>query len=147
MFKEFKEFALKGNLVDLAVGFILGTAFAALVASFVKDIIMPPIGLIWGRDFSNMFAVLKEGTTAGPYASLEAAQTAGAVTINYGTFINLVIAFLIVALVLFFIVKAINHLRRAKEEAVDTKDCPFCMTAIPLTATRCPACTSELPKA
>lgn len=147
MFKEFKEFALKGNLVDLAVGFILGTAFAALVNSFVKDIIMPAIGLIWGRDFANLFAVLKEGATPGPYASLDAAQKAGAVTINYGVFINLVIAFVIVAIVLFFIVKAINRMRRAEEEAVTTKDCPFCMTAIPLAATRCPACTSELPKA
>ncbi len=146
MLKEFKEFALKGNLVDLAVGFILGTAFAALVTSFVKDIIMPPIGLIWGRDFANLFAVLKEGATAGPYPSLEAAQTAGAVTINYGTFINLLIVFVIVAIVLFFIIKAVNHMRRDKE-AVVTKDCPFCLTAVPLAASRCPACTSELPKA
>lgn len=144
MFKEFKEFALKGSLVDLAVGFVLGTAFAALVNSFVKDILMPPIGLIWGRDFTNLFAVLKEGTTAGPYPSLEAAQAAGAVTMNYGVFINLIIAFVIVAFVLFLIIKGINHTKRAAEEAVTTKDCPFCMTAVPLAATRCPACTSEL---
>lgn len=143
MLKEFKEFALKGSLVDLAVGFVLGTAFAALVSSFVNDIIMPPIGLIWGRDFTNLFAVLKEGATAaGPYPSLEAARAAGAVTINYGVFINLVITFIIVALVLFFLIKAVNHLRRAQEET--TKDCPYCLTSIPEAATRCPACTSEL---
>ena len=144
MFKEFKEFALKGNLIDFAVGLILGTAFAGLVNSFVKDILMPPIGLIWGRDFTNLFAVLKEGAnTPAPYASLQAAQDAGAVTLNYGAFINLVITFLIVAIVLFFLVKGFNHLRRSKEE-VSTKDCPYCLTAVPLDATRCPACTSQL---
>ena len=144
MFKEFKEFALKGNLIDFAVGLILGTAFAGLVNSFVKDVLMPPIGLIWGRDFTNLFAVLKEGAnTPAPYASLQAAQDAGAVTLNYGAFINLVITFLIVAIVLFFLVKGFNHLRRSKEE-VSTKDCPYCLTAVPLDATRCPACTSQL---
>lgn len=147
MLREFKEFALKGNLIDLAVGFILGTAFAALVNSFVKDIIMPPVGLIWGRDFTNLFALLKEGSPGGPYASLSAAQDAGAVTINYGAFINLLITFVIVALVLFFVVKAANQLKRTKEEAVTTKTCPFCLTKVPLGATRCPACTSELPRA
>ena len=149
MLKEFKAFIDRGNLVQLAVAFIMGVTFAAVVTSLVNDIIMPAVGLgLGGVDFTNLYAVIKDAPT-GPaeYANLEAAKAAGAVTINYGTFINLVIAFLIVALVLFFIVKAINHLRRAKEEAVDTKDCPFCMTAIPLTATRCPACTSELPKA
>ncbi|NLE73492.1 MAG: large conductance mechanosensitive channel protein MscL [Actinobacteria bacterium] len=144
MFKEFKEFALKGNLLDFAVGLILGTAFAGLVNSFVEDVLMPPIGLIWGRDFTNLFAVLKEGADASaPYASLQAAQDAGAVTLNYGAFINLVITFLIVAIVLFFLVKGFNHLRRTREE-VATKDCPYCLTAVPLDATRCPACTSEL---
>ena len=144
MFKEFKEFALRGNLIDFAVGLILGTAFAGLVNSFVKDVLMPPIGLIWGRDFTNLFAVLKEGAnTPAPYASLQAAQDAGAVTLNYGAFINLVITFLIVAIVLFFLVKGFNHLRRSKEE-VSTKDCPYCLTAVPLDATRCPACTSQL---
>ncbi|OPZ78821.1 MAG: Large-conductance mechanosensitive channel [Actinobacteria bacterium ADurb.Bin444] len=144
MFKEFREFALKGSLLDFAVGIILGSAFAGLVNSFVADVLMPPIGLIWGRDFTNLFAVLKEGADgAAPYASLQAAQDAGAVTLNYGAFINLVITFIIVAIVLFFLVKGFNHLRRTKEE-VTTKDCPYCLTAVPLEATRCPACTSEL---
>lgn len=145
MIKEFKEFALKGNLLDFAVGIILGTAFAALVNSFVKDILMPPIGLIWGKDFANLFAVLREGAASpGPYASLQAAQDAGAVTINYGLFINIAITFLIVAFVLFLLVKAFNRLRHVEAEAPTTKECPYCLSPVPLAATRCPACTSEI---
>jgi large conductance mechanosensitive channel len=144
MLKEFKEFALKGNVVDLAIGVIIGVAFNAIVSSLVKDIIMPPIGkLLGGMDFSNLFIVLG----AGNYTSLKAAQDAGAATINYGVFLNTVINFLIIAIVLFFVVKAINAMKRAPAPAPaapTTKDCPFCATAIPIKATRCPNCTSNL---
>jgi large conductance mechanosensitive channel len=145
--KEFKAFVLRGNVFDMAVGIIIGVAFGAVVKSLVDDIIMPPIGLLLGGlDFANFFALLKQGKTPGPYASLADAKTAGAVTLNYGQFINLVITFLIVALVLFFLIKAINRLKRAEEKPAvpTTKDCPFCMTAIPIKAVRCPHCTSEL---
>ncbi len=159
--KDFKAFITRGNVVDLAVGIVIGAAFGAIVNSFVKDIIMPPIGLLLGDvDFANMFAVLKEGTTvAGPYDSLAAAQAAGAVSINYGLFINAIISFLILAAVIFFfIVRPIarmNEKKKAAEAAAaaaapvpepTTKECPFCFTAIPLKATRCPNCTSELKK-
>jgi len=145
MLKEFKEFAIKGNAIDLAVGLVLGTAFGAIVASLVTDIVMPPIGLLLGDvDFAQMFIVLKEGSTPAPYATVAAAAEAGAVTLNYGLFINAIVYFVIVAFAIFMVVKAMNKLKRAEEEAVDTKDCPFCLTAIPLAATRCPACTSEL---
>ncbi len=145
MLKEFKEFALKGNMVDLAVGVIIGSAFGAVVTSFVKDVIMPPIGaLLGGKDFASTFWVIKEGAPAGPYETVTAAAEAGAVTLNYGLFINAVIYFLIVALVIFLLVKAMNKLRKAKEEEVTTKECPFCKTEIALEASRCPACTSEV---
>ncbi len=118
MLKEFKEFAVKGNVVDMAVGIIIGAAFGTIVQSLVNDVIMPPIGLLLGNvDFSNLFAVLKEGATAGPYESLMAAQEAGAVTINYGTFINTVVSFLIVAFAVFFLIRSINSLKRKEEEA------------------------------
>ncbi len=143
MVKEYKNFIMRGNVVDLAIGIIIGVAFSAIVNSFVNDIIMPPIGLGLGKvDFSNLFAVLKQGSTPGPYLSLAAAKAAGAVTLNYGFFINTIISFLIIALVLLFIVKAMNTFK--KKEAVSTKSCPFCFTAINLKATRCPNCTSEL---
>ena len=118
MFKEFREFAIKGNVVDMAVGIIIGAAFGTIVQSLVNDVIMPPIGLALGNvDFSNLFVVLKEGVPPGPYAALADAQTAGAVTINYGLFINTVISFLIVAFAVFILVKNINRLKRQQEEA------------------------------
>ena len=147
MFKEFKEFALRGNVIDMAVGVIVGGAFGTIVKSMVDDVIMPPIGLlVGGIDFSNFFAVLRQGGTSGPYASLADAKKAGAVTMNYGVFVNDVISFLIVAFAVFMLVRSINTLHR-KENAPATpatKVCPFCATAIPVKATRCPQCTSQL---
>lgn len=148
MLKEFKEFAMRGNVVDMAVGIIIGAAFGAIVKSLVSDIIMPPIGLILGNvDFSNLFLVLKEGSTRGPYASLAEAQKAGAVTVNYGMFANSVISFLIVAFAVFLLIRSINRLKRTEEiqpEAPSTKECPYCLSQIPLKATRCPYCTSQM---
>lgn len=152
MLKEFKAFVMKGNVVDMAVGIIIGVAFGAIVNSLVKDVIMPPVGLALGKiDFSNLAIVLKPGTTPPPYASLEAAQTAGAVTLNYGLFINTIINFLILAFVVFFfIVRPIARMQapqRVAEPAAPTaKECPFCYTNIPVKATRCPNCTSSLTK-
>ena len=148
MLKEFKEFAMKGNVVDMAVGIIIGGAFGTIVKSLVADVIMPPIGLLLGGvDFSEFFVVLKQGSAPGPYLSVADAQAVGAVTVNYGVFINSVISFLIVALAVFLLVRSINNLRR-KEEAPPaeptTKDCGFCCSSIPIKATRCPNCTSEL---
>ena len=146
MFKEFKEFAMRGNVVDMAVGIIIGAAFGTIVKSLVSDVIMPPIGLLLGNvDFSNLFVVLKAGTTAGPYASLADAQAAGAVTINYGFFINTIISFIIVAFAVFMIIKQMNRMKKeAPAAAPSTKECPFCLSAVPLKATRCPFCTSDL---
>jgi large conductance mechanosensitive channel len=141
MWNEFKKFIMRGNVVDLAVGIVIGTAFIAIVNSLVNDIIMPPIGLLLGQiNFSDLFINL----SGKPYASLAAAKAAGAPTINYGLFINAVINFLIVALVVFLIIKAINRMQRPVVPEVNTKDCPYCFTEIPKKATRCPACTSEL---
>ncbi len=118
MLKEFKDFAIKGNMIDMAVGIIIGAAFGKIIESLVKDVIMPPIGLLMGGvDFSNMFAVLKQGATAGPYATVEIAQKAGAVTWNYGVFINTVIAFLIVAIAIFMLVKAVNKAKKSEPPA------------------------------
>jgi large conductance mechanosensitive channel len=143
MFKEFRDFAVKGNFLDLAVAFILGAAFGAVVTSLVKDIIMPPIGLALGRiDFSNLFIAL-DGKA---YTSLKAAQDAGAATINYGLFITTVVNFLILAFIMFLIVRAVNRMKQkplAPSEPT-TKDCPYCYSTIPVKATRCPQCTSEL---
>ena len=148
MFKEFKEFAMRGNVVDMAVGIILGAAFGTIVKSLVSDVIMPPIGLLLGGvDFSDLFVVLKQGAEAGHFATLAEAQKAGAVTINYGTFINTVISFLIVALSVFLLVKGLNSLKRKKEApAVEptAKECPHCFSTIPIKATRCGFCTSDL---
>jgi large conductance mechanosensitive channel len=148
MFKEFREFAMRGNVIDMAVGIIIGAAFGAIVQSLVKDVIMPPIGLLLGNvDFSNLFLVLKQGTTPGPYTSPAQAVAAGAVSINYGTFINTIISFLIVAFSVFLLIRSINKLKReqpAPAAAPTTKECPFCFTAIPIKATRCPFCTSAL---
>ena len=148
MFKEFRNFAMRGNVIDMAVGIIMGSAFGAIIASLVNDIIMPPIGLLLGNvNFADLFVVLKAGDIAGPYATLAAAQEAGAVTLNYGTFINIIITFLIVAFAMFLLIRAINRLDK-KEEAPTaeptTKSCPYCATEIPIKATRCPHCTSEL---
>jgi len=146
MFKEFKEFALRGNVLDMAVGIIIGAAFGTIISSFVKDVIMPPIGLLLGKvDFSNLFLVMKAGNVPAPYASLKAAQDAGAVTLNFGLFVNTVINFLIVAFAIFIVVRAMNQLKRKEAApAPTTKDCPFCLSKIPIKATRCPNCTSEL---
>lgn len=146
MLKEFKEFAMRGNAVDMAVGIVIGAAFGAIVKSLVDDVIMPPIGLLLGNvDFSNLFVVLKDGATTGPYASLAEAKRAGAVTINYGVFFNSVISFLIVAFSIFLLVRSINKLRReAPSAAPAIKECPYCLSAVALKATRCPQCTSEL---
>jgi large conductance mechanosensitive channel len=146
MFKEFKEFAMRGNVVDMAVGIIIGAAFGTIVKSLVSDVIMPPIGLLLGNvDFSNLFVVLKAGATAGPYASLADAQAAGAVTINYGFFINTIISFIIVAFAVFMIIRQMNRMKKeAPAAAPSTKECPFCLSAVPLKATRCPFCTSDL---
>lgn len=147
MLKEFKEFAMRGNVVDMAVGIIIGAAFGAIVKSLVDDVIMPPIGMLMGNvDFSNLYVVLKEGAAAAaPYASLAEAKKAGAVTVNYGIFINSVISFLIVAFAVFMLIRSINRLKQAEAPApATTKECSFCASAIPLKATRCPHCTSEL---
>jgi large conductance mechanosensitive channel len=148
MFKEFKEFAMRGNVVDMAVGIIIGGAFGTIVKSLVSDVIMPPIGLLLGGvDFSNLFLVAKQGSPTGPYAALADAQAAGAVSINYGLFINSVVSFLIVAFAVFFLIKAINSMQRKQEQpaaAPTTKSCSFCATEIPIKATRCPHCTSQL---
>lgn len=145
MLKEFKAFALRGSVLDLAVGIIIGAAFGTVVKSLVDDVIMPPVGLALGNvDFVNLFALLKPGEKGvPPYATLADAQAAGAVTINYGQFINNVVAFIIVAFVVFLIVRAANRLQ-PQEAAPATKDCPYCRMAIPVAAARCPHCTTEL---
>ena len=144
MFKEFKEFTLRGNVIDLAIGVIIGAAFGKIVTSFVNDILMPPIGLLLGNvDFSNLFINL----SGQPYGSLEEAQAAGAATINYGLFINTVLDFIIVAFVIFLLVRQVNRMRREREAPPaepTTRKCPYCLSTVPLKATRCPHCTSEL---
>ena len=148
MLKEFREFAMRGSVVDMAVGIIIGAAFGGIVSSLVSDVLMPPIGLLLGKvDFSNLFLILSHGQTAGPYATLAAAQQAGAVTLNYGMFVNRVINFLIVAFSLFLVIKAMNKMRKRSEAAApppSVKECPFCSTMIPIKAVRCPNCTSPL---
>jgi large conductance mechanosensitive channel len=148
MLKDFKEFAMRGNVVDMAVGIVIGVAFGAVIKSLVADVLMPPIGLLLGNvDFSNLFITLKAGKVAGPYVSLAAAQAAGAVTLNLGVFINTIISFIIVAFAVFLLVRGINQLRREQEAppaAPATRECPYCLVEIPLKATRCPHCTSEL---
>ncbi len=148
MLKEFKEFAVKGNAVDMAVGIIVGGAFGTIVKSLVNDIIMPPIGMILGNvAFAELFLVLNRGSAPGPYTTLADAQAAGAVTINYGIFSNAVISFVIIAFAVFMLIKSINRLKREEEAPVEeptTRDCPHCFSTIPIKATRCPQCTSEL---
>lgn len=148
MFKEFKEFAMKGNVIDMAVGVIIGASFGSIVNSLVADIIMPPVGMLLGKvDFSNLFLVIREGKVAGPYLSVAGAKAAGAVTLNYGIFVNAVIGFLIVAFAVFILVRGINRLRRQEEApvvSVSTKECQYCLSVIPLNALRCAHCTSDL---
>ena len=154
MIKEFREFIMRGNVLDLAVGIIIGAAFTAIVGSLVADLITPIIGLITGGvNFTDIFIVLKDSATApGPYATLEAAKAAGAVTLNVGVFLNAVINFLIVAFVLFMIIRSVNRLKsgldKPKAAAADapptTKECPYCYSTVAIKATRCPNCTSEL---
>ena len=147
MLKEFKQFIMRGNVIDMAVGIIIGAAFGTIVKSLVDDVIMPPIGMLLGNvDFSNLFVVLKEGAkAAGPYASVAQAKAAGAVTVNYGVFINTVITFLIVAFAVFLLIKQVNRFKKeAPAPEPTTKECPFCFSSIPIKATRCPQCTSDL---
>ena len=147
MGKDFKEFILRGNVVDLAVAVIIGAAFGTIVTSLVNDIVMPPIGLLLGNvDFTDLFVVLKEGAkAAGPYATLADAQAAGAVTVNYGVFITRIVSFVVVAFAVFMMVRAMNRMKRPEPAAApSTKECPFCASAIPVKASRCPNCTSQL---
>lgn len=147
MLKEFKEFAMRGNVVDMAVGIIIGAAFGKIVASLVKDVIMPPIGMLMGNvDFTNLFVNLSDQT----FATLAEAQKAGAATINYGIFINTVLDFVIVAFAIFMVIRAMNKMKRTEEvapEAPTTKECPHCLSTIPIKATRCGHCTSEIARA
>lgn len=156
MLTEFKKFAMRGNVMDMAVGIIIGAAFGKIVDSLVKDIIMPPLGILLGKiDFANLFFVLKDGAKAGPYDSLTAATEAGAVTLNLGNFMNTIISFIIVAFAVFMLIKAMNTLQAkldkkeadATPKAPTTKECPYCMSQIAIKATKCPYCTSDLPKA
>jgi large conductance mechanosensitive channel len=142
MWKEFKQFVARGNVVDLAVGVIIGAAFGKIVTSFVSDILMPPIGLLLGNvDFTNLFITLSGGT----FVTLEEALAAGAATLNYGLFISTIIDFLIIAFVIFLLVKQVNRLKKAEPVAEPTtKACPYCLSDIPIKASRCPHCTSEL---
>jgi large conductance mechanosensitive channel len=149
--QEFKEFAVKGNVVDMAVGIIIGGAFGTIANSLVSDVLMPPIGLlIQGVNFEDLYVVIKDGAKAPPpYETLALAKEAGAVTVNYGMFITKVISFLLVAFAVFLLVEGINRLKRAEEKAAapatpTTKPCPYCVSEIPIKATRCPNCTSEV---
>ena len=148
MWKDFKAFIMRGNVVDLAVGIIIGAAFGTIVSSLVNDLVMPPIGLVLGQvDFSNMFAVIKDGATPGPYFTPAQAKAAGAVTVNYGLFVNTIINFLIVAFAVFLLVRVVSKLHRKEASAAErlTKPCPYCLSDIPARATRCAHCTSEIP--
>lgn len=150
MWNEFKAFVMRGNVMDLAIGVIIGAAFGAIVKSLVDDLIMPVLGLITGGvDFTDKYVLLKDGATvAPPYASLAAAKEAGAVTLNYGQFINNIITFLLVALAIFMLVRAINRLyKQPSAPTPDTRPCPYCTMTVSLQATRCPNCTSELSRA
>jgi large conductance mechanosensitive channel len=142
MLKEFRDFAMRGNVIDLAVGVIIGGAFGKIITSFVNDVLMPPFGLLLGRvDFSNLFLSLNGQS----YKTIADAQAAGAPTLNYGLFLNATIDFLIVAFVIFLFIRMINRMQKpAPAAAPTTKDCPYCFSTIPLKATRCPQCTSEL---
>jgi large conductance mechanosensitive channel len=141
MLREFREFAMRGNLLDMAIGIVIGAAFGRIISSLVNDVIMPPIGLVLGGfDFANLFVALR----GGPFASVAAAKAAGAPTINYGVFINTIVDFIIVAFAVFLLIRGINRMRREPEATPTTKSCPYCVSTIPLAAVRCPHCTSEL---
>jgi large conductance mechanosensitive channel len=149
--KEFKEFIARGNVLDMAVGIVVGTSFAAIAKSLADDVIMPPIGLVLGKvDFTNLFLVIREGTEAGPYATLADAKAAGAVALRYGVFLNTIVTFLIIAFAVFLIVRSVNKLHKKEAAAAPApaapamKDCPFCLMAVKLQTRRCPHCTSEL---
>ena len=146
MLKEFKEFIMRGNVIDMAVGIIIGAAFGTIIKSLVDDVIMPPIGLLLGNvDFSNLFIVIREGKVAGAFDTLAAAKAAGAITVNYGVFINTIISFLIVAFAVFMLIRSVNKLKReAPPPEADTKECPYCLSVIPLKASRCAHCTAEI---
>jgi len=147
MFKEFKEFAVKGNAVDMAVGLIIGAAFGSIITSLVKDIIMPPISLLTGGlDWSNKFLILRDAPGGGAFTTAADAAKAGAITWNYGNFVTFVVNFLIVAFCIFLLVLALNKMKRSKpgDAAPVSKECPFCVMTIPVKATRCPHCTSEM---
>ena len=145
MLKEFREFIMRGNVLDLAVGIIIGSAFGGVVKSLVDDVLMPPVGLALGQvDFKDLYLLLKQGATPGPYASIAAAKEAGAVTLNIGQFINTIINFLIVGFAVFLVVRVANRMHQKPEAAPTTRECPYCKSNIPLGATRCPNCTSEL---
>ena len=148
MWKEFKEFALGGSVMDMAIGIIIGAALATVVTSMVNDILLPPLGLLLGGvDFNNLYLLLADGNPAGPYSSLTAAQEAGAVTVNYGLFLSALISFLVISFVIFFIVRAINRLKKeeeAAEPAPTTEPCPYCMMEIPIGAKRCGHCAVQL---
>ncbi|MGE5176130.1 MAG: large-conductance mechanosensitive channel protein MscL [Hyphomicrobiales bacterium] len=148
MLNEFKKFAMRGNVVDMAVGIIIGGAFGTIVKSLVDDVLMPPIGLLLGGvDFSNLFLVLKPGATPAPYLALADARKAGAVSINYGLFLNSIISFLIVAFAVFLLIRAINAMQKKEAEAPPApteRECPFCLSKIAIKATRCPHCTSQV---
>ena len=148
MIKEFKEFVIRGNVLDMAVGIIIGSAFSTIIKSLVADVLMPPIGLLLGGvDFSNLFFTLKQGATPVPYDTLALAQSAGAVTINYGLFFNAIVSFFIVAFAIFILVRSVNRLKKDEETSpakLADKECSFCFTSIPIKAIRCPHCTSKL---
>lgn len=149
MLREFREFAVRGNVVDMAVGIIIGGAFGTIAKSLVTDVLMPPIGLLLGGvDFENLFTVLRQGSPPAPYDTLTAAGEAGAVTVNWGVFANNVVSFLIVAFVVFLLIRGMNRLKRQEESgetpAPTTRACPYCTSSIPIPATRCPQCTSRL---
>src|SRR4051794_34460876 len=145
MLKAFREFAIKGNAVDMAVGIIIGAAFGSIVTSLVKDIVMPPISLLTGGlDWSNKFIVLRDAPDGAVYKTAADAAKAGAITWNYGNFVTLVVNFVIVAFSIFLLVRAINNMRRPGTAAPVSKECPFCTMTIPIKATRCPHCTSEM---
>lgn len=146
MLNEFKQFALRGNVIDMAVGVIIGVAFSGIVNSLVADMLMPPMGLLVGYDFSNLFITLKQGAAAGPYATLADAKKAAAVTLNYGVFINTVVNFLVVAFSMFLLIKGVKRLwvQAPAPPPPATKECPYCVSAVPVKATRCPRCTSSI---
>lgn len=146
MLSDFKKFVMRGNVVDMAVGIVIGAAFGTIVTSLLNDLLMPPIGLaLGGADFSDLFMVLREGATPGPYATLAVAQEAGAVTLNYGSFVTTLLNFLIVAAAIFMVVRAMAKMQKPEPAAAPTtRDCPFCLSAMAIKATRCPHCTSEV---